>query len=80
MTAPEPERLAETPGLYGAFPRLSEAQIQALTAQGHRQGTQPGETLFREGDPSCDFFVVLAGEVAIVAGYTLSPGIRRSGT
>src|SRR5580700_11527382 len=67
--APEPERLAETPDRYGAFPRLSEAQIEALTAQGYRRGTQPGEALFREGDPRCDFFVVLAGKVAIVAGY-----------
>jgi thioredoxin reductase (NADPH) len=25
--------------------------------------------LFREGDPRCDFFVILAGKVAIVAGY-----------
>jgi thioredoxin reductase (NADPH) len=69
VTAPEPERLAETPDRYGAFPRLSEAQIEALTAQGYRRGTQPGEVLFREGDPRCDFFVVLAGKVAIVAGY-----------
>jgi thioredoxin reductase (NADPH) len=69
LTAPEPEPLAETPDLYGAFPRLSEAQIEALAAHGHRRSTQPGEVLFREGDPSCDFFVVLAGKVAIVAGY-----------
>ena len=67
--APEPERLAETPDRNGAFPRLSEAQIEALTAQGYRRGTQPGEVLFREGDPRCDFYVVLAGKVAIVAGY-----------
>jgi thioredoxin reductase (NADPH) len=25
--------------------------------------------LFREGDPACDFFVILAGKVAIVEGY-----------
>lgn len=69
MTAPEPEGTAETPDPYGAFPRLSEAQIEALAAHGYQRGTQPGEVLFREGDPSCDFFVVLAGKVAIVAGY-----------
>ena len=69
MTASEPEQSAETPDLYGAFPRLSDAQIEALAAQGSRRGTQPGEVLFREGDPGCDFFVVLAGKVAIVAGY-----------
>jgi thioredoxin reductase (NADPH) len=69
LTAPESEGTAETPDPYGAFPRLSEAQIEALAAHGYRRGTQPGEVLFREGDPSCDFFVVLAGKVAIVAGY-----------
>jgi thioredoxin reductase (NADPH) len=69
VTAPEPGQLAETPDLYGAFPRLSDAQIEALAAHGHRRRTQPGEVLFREGDPSCDFFVILAGKVAIVAGY-----------
>jgi thioredoxin reductase (NADPH) len=68
-TAPEPRQLAETPDLYRAFPRLSEAQIGALSAHGHRRRTQPGEVLYREGDPSCDFFVVLSGKVAIVAGY-----------
>jgi thioredoxin reductase (NADPH) len=52
-----------------SVPRLSEAQIEALAAHGYRRGTQPGEVLFREWDPSCDFFVVLAGKVAIVAGY-----------
>jgi NhaA family Na+:H+ antiporter len=50
VMAPEPERLAETPDRNGAFPRLSEAQIEALTAQGYRRGTQPGEVLFREID------------------------------
>jgi thioredoxin reductase (NADPH) len=69
VTAQEPGGLAETPDLHGAFPRLSEAQIEALAAHGHRRRTQPGEVLFREGDPSCDFFVILAGKVAIVAGY-----------
>lgn len=66
---PEPGQLAETPDVYGAFPRLSEAQIEALAAHGHRRPTHPGEVLFREGDPSCDFFVILAGKVAIVTGY-----------
>ena len=69
MTAPEPMGLAETPDLYGAFPQFSEAQIEALAALGRRRFTQPGEVLFREGDPGCDFFVVLAGKVAIVTGY-----------
>ena len=69
LTTPEPGQLAETPDLYGAFPRLSEAEIEALAAYGQRRRTQPGEVLYREGDSRCDFFVILAGKVAIVTGY-----------
>jgi thioredoxin reductase (NADPH) len=58
----------ETPDLQGAFPRLSDAQIAALDAQGQRRSTQPGDVLFAEGDRECDFFVILAGEVASVEG------------
>ena len=58
-----------TPDLQGAFPRLSDAQIAALDAQGQRRPTQPGEVLFAEGDRDCDFFVVLAGRVASVEGH-----------
>ena len=58
----------ETPDLQGAFPRLSDAQIAALDAQGQRRPIQPGDVLFAEGDRECDFFVVLAGRVASVEG------------
>jgi thioredoxin reductase (NADPH) len=58
--------LAETPDLYGAFPRLTEPQIQALEAQGSRQPTEAGEVLYRSGDPTCDFFVILEGAVALI--------------
>jgi thioredoxin reductase (NADPH) len=60
--------ITETPDLQGAYPRLSDGQIAALTGQGDRRGTQPGETLFGEGDRDCDFYVVLAGHVASVEG------------
>src|ERR1700743_661951 len=60
--------IAETPDLQGAYPRLSDAQIAALTGQGDRRDTQPGEILFREGERDCDFYVVLAGHVASVEG------------
>jgi thioredoxin reductase (NADPH) len=58
----------ETPDLQGAYPRLSNAQIAALAAQGRPRPTRPGEVLFAEGDRDCDFFVVLAGTVASVQG------------
>ncbi len=59
----------ETPDLQGAFPRLTDAQIAALDAQGRRRSTQPGDVLFAEGDRDCDFFVVLAGKAASVEGH-----------
>src|SRR5690242_4262220 len=60
-----PLPLAETPDTYGAYPRLSEAQIEALAALGQQLGVQPDQVLFREGERNCDFFVVLAGTVAV---------------
>jgi thioredoxin reductase (NADPH) len=61
--------VAETPDLQGAYPRLSDAQIAALASQGQRRATDSGEILFREGDRNCDFFVVLGGKVASIAGH-----------
>ena len=58
----------ETPDLQGAYPRLSDAQVAALTALGQRRAAQPEEVLFREGQRNCDFFVVLEGNVAVVEG------------
>ena len=64
MDAREP--LTETPDHYGAFPRLSEAQIEALAEHGERRRTRREEVLFREGDERYDFFVILEGKVAVV--------------
>jgi thioredoxin reductase (NADPH) len=64
-----PGEITETPDPQGAYPRLSDAQIAALTSQGERRGTQPGEILFGEGERDCDFYVVLAGHVASVEGH-----------
>jgi len=65
LTAPESEGTAETPDPYGAFPRLSEAQIEALAAHGYRRGTQPGEVLFREGDYGSTAFYIQEGKVEV---------------
>ena len=64
-----PGEITETPDQQGAYPRLSDAQIAALTGLGDRRGTQPGEILFGEGQQDCDFYVVLAGHVASVEGH-----------
>jgi thioredoxin reductase (NADPH) len=61
--------LTETPDSAGAFPRLSDEQIGALAEHGERRATRVGDVLFREGDESYDFFVVLSGKVAIVEGF-----------
>ncbi len=61
--------LRETPDLNGAFPRLNEQQLATLESMGERRRAGPGEVLFREGDPSCDFYAVAAGKVAIIDGY-----------
>ncbi|SFO32445.1 Na+/H+ antiporter NhaA [Geodermatophilus obscurus] len=63
---PLPPDLPETADRYGAFPRLDDAQLELLGRYGTRRTWQPGETLFREGDPGYDFQVVLSGAVAVV--------------
>jgi thioredoxin reductase (NADPH) len=48
---------------------LSNEQIALLETQGARRPTRVGDVLFREGDRSCDFYVILEGKVAIVEDY-----------
>src|ERR1700730_11933870 len=57
--------LAETPDIYGAYPRLSDDQIATLDAGGARRAVDTGETLVREGERSDYFFVLLSGKVAV---------------
>ena len=57
--------LAETPDIYGAYPRLSDDQIATLEAGGARRAVDAGETLVREGECSDYFFVILSGKVAV---------------
>ena len=59
--------LAETPDMYGAYPRLSDDQIATLEAGGARRAVETGEMLVREGERSDYFFVILAGKVAVTA-------------
>jgi thioredoxin reductase (NADPH) len=46
--------------------RLTEEQIGLLRREGEVRPVAAGEVLFREGDRSYDFIVILAGRVAIV--------------
>ena len=72
MSGPTSDRsleLQETADVFGAFPKLTDEQVEALKVEGTRRATARGEVLFREGDLTCDFFVILSGLVAIVDGY-----------
>jgi len=48
-----------------AFPTLDESELAVLEAMGTRRGVVAGEYLFREGDPSYDFYVILSGAAEI---------------
>jgi thioredoxin reductase (NADPH) len=58
----------ETPDREGAFPTLSDAELAILESAGRRVALAPGETLYRAGDATNDFYAVLSGLVAITDG------------
>jgi thioredoxin reductase (NADPH) len=62
-------RLAETPDIGGAYPRLSAQYIERLRRHGMTGPVQPGDVLVAEGQRERDFHVVLSGKVAAVEGY-----------
>ena len=49
-----------------AFPTLDAADMALVTQLGVRRQVQEGEYLFREGDVTYDFFVLVSAEVDIV--------------
>jgi thioredoxin reductase (NADPH) len=64
--APMPE---ETPDLHGAFPRLSDSQLEMLDGYGVRRIVAPDEVLIAEGEPSKYFYVVIHGRVGVYDEY-----------
>jgi CRP-like cAMP-binding protein len=52
----------------GATPRLTDEQLAVFLRTGRRLQTRPGQVLLRAGAAEYDFFVILAGAVAIVEG------------
>jgi thioredoxin reductase (NADPH) len=63
-------------------PKLREDQIEVLSRYGEMRKTEDGQVLFRAGDTSSDFIVVLEGEVEVVddfAGETRTMGVFRPG-
>jgi thioredoxin reductase (NADPH) len=49
-----------------AFPTLDDTQIAALDALGTRRSVAAGEYLYREGDATYDFYVIVSGTVDVV--------------
>jgi thioredoxin reductase (NADPH) len=49
-----------------AFPTLDDSEIAVLEALGVRRSVAADEYLYREGDTSYDFYVILSGSVEIV--------------
>ena len=43
--------MEEPENRHGAFPRLDDEQLARMRAAGQARVVQPGEVLFREGDP-----------------------------
>jgi thioredoxin reductase (NADPH) len=63
-------------------PTLGEDQLEILRRYGQMRETEVGQVLFRAGDPSNDFIVVLEGEVEMVddfAGEARTIGVFRAG-
>ena len=56
------------------FPRLSPELLAVLDAAGERRPITKGEVLYRAGDRSTDFFVVLSGLVAGIDGWSRAAG------
>jgi thioredoxin reductase (NADPH) len=63
------QRLAETPDVGGACPRLSHEHVERLRRHGVTRPVQPADVLVEEGQRGRDFYVVLSGKVAVVEGY-----------
>ncbi len=63
-------------------PKLREDQIEVLSHYGQTRTTEVGEVLFRAGDTSNDFLVILEGEVEVIddfAGEVRSIGFFKAG-
>lgn len=61
----------ETPDMHGAYPRLTDEQVELLAASGERRPTVASEVLFREGESNREFLVVLSGLVDVVHDFGL---------
>jgi len=68
MPSPAPDQVV-------AFPVLTDEQISVVETFGSRRAIRTGEILYREGDTTYDFYVVLSGEIDATIS---TDGIERS--
>ena len=64
------------------FPTLSPEQVSCLLPFGRAVSLEPDETLFQEGDPETEFYIVRAGELRITkmaAGAVTTLRVHRPG-
>ena len=66
MTVENAVELTETPNQYGEYPRLTDGMLATLETVGEHQAVEPGEVLYREGDGTGDFYVILEGMVVVL--------------
>ena len=59
------------------FPILTDSELAVLAALGTRRPVAEGEYLYREGDITYDFYVILSGVVEVVVH---ADGEERSST
>lgn len=66
MSGPHPDvSEEETPDAFGAYPRLTGPQLQALSEHGVREHVSAGQVLARAGEPPGSFFAVVEGRVIV---------------
>jgi thioredoxin reductase (NADPH) len=58
-----------------AFWALTDGQIDVLRSHGQVQQTHDGEVLFQQGELTCDFYVVLEGEVELIEPTLVTPRV-----
>jgi thioredoxin reductase (NADPH) len=66
---------AERDASSEAFWTLTDEQIDVLRAHGEVRPTHDGEVLFHQGELTCDFYVVLEGEVELIEPTLVTPRV-----
>lgn len=54
-------------------------RLETLARRGRRKGFRMGETIFRQGDPGREMYVVLSGTVALRTGGSLLETVEAGG-